>query len=198
MMMEKNLSNWSSDICCLCCPTIELCGISTGIKELMVGGLLANVEPRTDVGHIWDLVQRVRSRFKSDWKWDFWIFGHTDSFTSANATSQNSTSVAQGDLLQEYGRKFEVLPDDQKLSKLCSDAGFLKNIGTSQFFITSEEGSEVMQTACREHTHNLMIESLSRDQTVSSYCEWYQQIRHKKFLLRTFNCSQTEETCGKG
>ena len=38
-----NLSNCSSDICCLCCPTIEFCGISTGNNELTVDGLLANV-----------------------------------------------------------------------------------------------------------------------------------------------------------
>ena len=38
-----NLSNCSSDICCLCCPTIEFCGISTGNYELIVDGLLANV-----------------------------------------------------------------------------------------------------------------------------------------------------------
>ena len=28
-----NLSNCISDICCLCGPTIELCGISTGMKK---------------------------------------------------------------------------------------------------------------------------------------------------------------------
>ena len=38
-----NLSNWSSDICCLFCPTIKLCGISTRTKEFIVVGLLANV-----------------------------------------------------------------------------------------------------------------------------------------------------------
>ena len=38
-----NLSSCNSDICCLCCPTIEFCGISTGINELMVDGRLANV-----------------------------------------------------------------------------------------------------------------------------------------------------------
>ena len=38
-----NLSNWSSGICCLCCPTIVFCGISTGNNELMADGLLANV-----------------------------------------------------------------------------------------------------------------------------------------------------------
>ena len=35
-----NLSNWRSDLCCLCCPTIEFCGLSTGNNESMV---LANV-----------------------------------------------------------------------------------------------------------------------------------------------------------
>ena len=72
--------------------------------------------------------------------------------TNANATSQNSTSLAQGDWLQEYARKFAEHPDDQKLSKLCSDASFLKEIGKGQFFIAIEEGSEVVQTACREYT----------------------------------------------
>ena len=46
----------------------------------------------------------------------------------ASAISQSSTSLAQGDLLQEYDRKFAELLDDQKWSKLCSDAGFLKEI----------------------------------------------------------------------
>ena len=72
--------------------------------------------------------------------------------SNADAISQSSTSLAQGNLLQAYERKFVELLDDQKLSKLCFDAGFLKEIGMGQFFITIEEGSEVMQTACREYT----------------------------------------------
>ena len=38
------------------------------------------------------------------------------------------------------------------MSKLCSDAGFLKEIGKVQFFITIEKESEVIKTACREYT----------------------------------------------
>ena len=38
-----NLSNCSSDICCLCCPTKEFCGNPTGINELTVDGLPATV-----------------------------------------------------------------------------------------------------------------------------------------------------------
>ena len=110
----------------------------------------------------------------------------------ANATSESSTSSAQGNLLQDYFEKFAELPEDQKLSNLCKDAGFLKKIEKGQFFITIEEGSEVMQTVCREYTHSLnlttprprgwirsntkivpvldvklMIESLFKDRTVS-------------------------------
>ena len=85
--------------------------------------------------------------------------------TNANTTPQSSTSLAQEELLQEYERKFAQLPDDQKLSKLCSDAGFLKEIGKGQFFITIEEGSEIMQTACPEYTQ-------SRNLTTSRPSGW--------------------------
>ena len=71
---------------------------------------------------------------------------------NANATSLGSTSLAQVNLLQEYEQKFAERPDDQKLSKLCSGAGFLQEIGKEQFYITLEEESEVMQTVRREYT----------------------------------------------
>ena len=38
-----NLSTCNSDICCLCCPTMYFRGNSTGIVELIVDGLPANV-----------------------------------------------------------------------------------------------------------------------------------------------------------
>ena len=55
-------------------------------------------------------------------------------------------------LVQEYERKFEQLSEDQKLSKLCSDAG-LKLVETRQYFYTldTEEGQQ-MQHSCREYT----------------------------------------------
>ena len=58
----------------------------------------------------------------------------------------------QGNLLQDYDRKFEQLTYHQKLSKLCSDAG-LKTVERVQFFITlyAEEG-QLMQHLCREYT----------------------------------------------
>ena len=71
--------------------------------------------------------------------------------TNTNTTSPSSQS-AQGNLLQDHFKKFTELPEDQKLSRLCKDAGFLKKIENGQFFITIKEGSEMMQTACREYT----------------------------------------------
>ena len=68
-------------------------------------------------------------------------------------------------MLQDYFEKFAELPEDQKLSKLCKDAGFLKKIEKGQFFITIEEGSKAMQTACREYTH-------SRNLTTSRPRRW--------------------------
>ena len=38
-----SLSNCSSDIGCLCCPTIEFCRISSSLLELIVIGLVANI-----------------------------------------------------------------------------------------------------------------------------------------------------------
>ena len=64
---------------------------------------------------------------------------------NANATSQSLTSSAQGNLLQYYFEKFAELPEDQKLSKFSKGVGFSKKIEKGQFFITIEEGSEIMQ-----------------------------------------------------
>ena len=62
---------------------------------------------------------------------------------NTDAISQSSTSLAQWDLLQEYERKFAELLDDQKLLKLCSDAGFSDEIEKGQLFITIEETERV-------------------------------------------------------
>ena len=67
---------------------------------------------------------------------------------TTNTTSQTSQS-AQGNLLQDYFKKLAEIPEGQKLAKLCKVAGFLKRIEKWHFFITIEEGSEIMQTACR-------------------------------------------------
>ena len=54
-------------------------------------------------------------------------------------------------LLQDYGQKSEQLSDNQKLSKLCSDAG-LKTVARGQYFITlgTAEGPSGMVHLCLE------------------------------------------------
>ena len=54
--------------------------------------------------------------------------------------------------MQEYERKFEQSSEDQKFSKLCSDAG-LKLVEQGQYFYTldTKEGQQI-QHLCREYT----------------------------------------------
>ena len=58
----------------------------------------------------------------------------------------------EGNLVQDYERRFEQLSDDQKLSKLCSDAG-LRFVERGQYFFTLDtEERGRMQHLCREYT----------------------------------------------
>ena len=69
-------------------------------------------------------------------------------------TDPYTNAELQGNLLQEYEHKFEELPEDQKLSKLCCDAGLLKIVEKVQFFIAldDEEGPDEMKNLCRGYT----------------------------------------------
>ena len=72
--------------------------------------------------------------------------------TRLSAEETQTNAQHRGNLLQEYERKFEQVSQDQKLSKLCSDAS-LKLVETGQHFYTLDtEGGLQMQHLCREHT----------------------------------------------
>ena len=73
-------------------------------------------------------------------------------FPAANSISQTDADV-QGNLLRENEQKFAGLPEQQNLTKLCSDAGFSMNTDKGQFFITlSEEGpDEIKNIMSRVH-----------------------------------------------
>ena len=71
-------------------------------------------------------------------------------FPSANPISQTDAEV-QGNLLRQYEQKFEELVEQQKLTKLCSNAGFSKNIEKRQFFITLDDDAlDDVKGSCRE------------------------------------------------
>ena len=72
--------------------------------------------------------------------------------TRPSAEETQTYAQQRGNQVREYGRKFEQLSEEQKLSKLCSDAG-LKLVEQGQYFYTldTEEGQQ-MQHSCRDYT----------------------------------------------
>ena len=73
-------------------------------------------------------------------------------FLTANCISQTDAEVL-GNLLRGYEQKVAELPEQQKLTKLCSNAGFSKNVEKGQFFITlDDDAPDDMEGSCREYT----------------------------------------------
>ena len=66
--------------------------------------------------------------------------------------AENSTNAQQRrNLVQEYERKFEHLSEDQKLPKLCSDAGLMLVEQGQYFYTLDTEAGQQMQQSCRVH-----------------------------------------------
>ena len=94
-------------------------------------------------------------------------------------TLPHTNAESQGNLLQDYEHKFEQLPEDQKLSKLCCDAG-LKIVEEGQFFIALGRSIPGGRVDSRKHENRpglgceSLVESLIRDRKVflGSNCEW--------------------------
>ena len=62
---------------------------------------------------------------------------------------------AQENLLQKYKERVERLSEQDRLIKICSDAGFLKTVEVGQYFMTkdTEEFSQFAEpVTCREYT----------------------------------------------
>ena len=59
----------------------------------------------------------------------------------------------QGDLLQEYERKFANLPDDLRLIRLCSETRFIKTVAEGQCIVTLDDAELAkLGGSCRENT----------------------------------------------
>ena len=72
-------------------------------------------------------------------------------------------------LLQQYGERIEKLSQHDKLSKFCTDAGFLNVVDIGQYVMTKDTGdfSQFYAVACREYT-------LPRDEESSQPKGWIQ------------------------
>ena len=70
-------------------------------------------------------------------------------FPTANPIAQTDAEV-QGNKSREYEQKFADLLEQEKLTKLCSNAPFSKNIEKRQFF--DDDTLDSSKGSCREYT----------------------------------------------
>ena len=92
---------------------------------------------------MWRISQRVNRYGETRSGWT--------EFPTANQIPQTDAEV-QGNLLREYEEIFAELPEQEKLTKHCSNAGFSKNIEKGQFFITLDDDTlDNLKGSCREH-----------------------------------------------
>ena len=80
---------------------------------------------------------------------------YLDKMEIPNGPSIQAIEQQQGNLFQKYEQRFEQLPGDQKLSKLCSEAG-LRLVESGQYFKTlatprGEEGQSFMSRMHEAH-----------------------------------------------
>ena len=71
-------------------------------------------------------------------------------------------------LLQQYGERIEKLSQQDKLSKLCMDAGFLNVVEIGQYFMTKDTGEQFYAVASRDYT-------LPRENEASQPKGWIQE-----------------------
>ena len=87
---------------------------------------------------------------------------------NTNVLLSNDDLTHQEILVQRYGERIEKLSQQDKLSKFCTDAGFLTVVEVGQYFMTkdTEEFSQFTDSvACREYT-------LPRDESSSEPKGW--------------------------
>ena len=67
----------------------------------------------------------------------------------------STDDLVQEDLLQKYQERVERLSQQNRVIKICTDAGFPTTVGVGQYFMTkgTEEFSQFTESvACREYT----------------------------------------------
>ena len=65
---------------------------------------------------------------------------------------ENDDPAYQNFLLQQYEERIERLSQQDKVSKCCMDAGFLRVVEIGQYFMTKENREQLYAMACREYT----------------------------------------------
>ena len=87
----------------------------------------------------------------------------------AEAPLQNENPMNDQIIWQQYMQQVESLSLENKVSKFCKEAGFMRVVEVGQHFVTKDTGSlrQFRSVACREYT-------LPRDDPASQAKEWIQ------------------------
>ena len=87
----------------------------------------------------------------------------------AEVPLQNENPMNDQTLWQQYIQQVESLSPENKVSKFCKEAGFMRIVEVAQYFVTKNTGSlkQFRSVACREYT-------LPRDDPASQAKGWIQ------------------------
>ena len=87
----------------------------------------------------------------------------------AEAPLQNENPMNDQIIWQQYIQQVESLSPENKVSKFCKEAGFMRVVEVGQYFVTKDTGSlrQFRSVACREYT-------LPRDDPASQAKGWIQ------------------------
>ena len=88
--------------------------------------------------------------------------------TLRKTPTPSTDDPAQEDLLQKYQERVDKLSQQNRVSKFCTDAGFLTTVDVGQFFMTkdTDEFSQFTEpVTCREYT-------LPRDEKSTDPKDW--------------------------
>ena len=70
----------------------------------------------------------------------------------AEVPLENDIPPHQNILLQRHEERIEMLSQENKVSKFCTDAGFTHVVEVGQYFMTKDTGEQFYAKACREYT----------------------------------------------
>ena len=87
----------------------------------------------------------------------------------ADAPLQNENPMNDQIIWQQYIQQVESLSPENKVSKFCKEAGFMRVVEVGQYFVTKDTGdfTQIRSVACREY-------SLPRDDPASQAKGWIQ------------------------
>ena len=138
--------------------SIHFCGDKDAVEVVL--RTIVSVNPLSVYGAVADMCDKLASRisgccasmerpFAKD-KPEIMV-SLTDLSTTTKPLLTNGQ--ARGNLLREYKRKFANLPDDLRLIRLCSDAGFVNTVARGQYFVTLDDAELAkLGGPCREYT----------------------------------------------